>query len=304
LTTKSSSNVVDGVQPCNARADVHELSPVRVAEPASDAGHARGIHDGAPKSLRVRRLTRLRARLRRDPSQGSAIIGEMAGVLADGPALPGSQAAAIGSASRVLRHGGRSPCPSWKRAMDVVGAVLVLILMSPLLLGIAAWVKCVSRGPVFFRQRRIGVDGRPFTLWKFRTIEVSDAPAVHLAHISRLMASDQPLVKVDRRLAVIPGGRVLRSLGLDELPQLVNVLRGDMSLVGPRPDVIPYDNYEPWQRSRFDVLPGITGLWQVSGKNHTTFAEMMDLDIEYVRRRTVLLDLKILAKTVPTVLRG
>ncbi len=188
--------------------------------------------------------------------------------------------------------------------MDIVGALLVLVLMSPLLLGIAAMVKCVSRGPIFFRQQRVGVGGRPFTLWKFRTIELSDAPAVHLAHISQLMTTNRPLLKVDQRLAVIPGGRTLRALGLDELPQLLNVLRGQMSLVGPRPDVIPYDNYEPWQRMRFDVLPGITGLWQVSGKNQTTFAEMMELDIEYVRRRSLILDSAILAKTIPTVLRG
>lgn len=283
---------------------MHEPHPVRIAEPASDASHALVFDDDTPARRPFRRRKRLRALRRRDASQGSAIIGELAGVLADGPALPGAQDAAIGSASSVVRRVGRSACPPWKRAIDVAGAVLVLILLSPLLLGIAAMVKCVSRGPVFFRQRRIGVGGRPFTLWKFRTIEVSDAPAVHLAHISQLMTTNRPLIKVDQRLAVIPGGRVLRALGLDELPQLWNVLRGEMSLVGPRPDVIPYDNYEPWQRTRFDVLPGITGLWQVSGKNHTTFAEMMALDSEYVRRRSLLLDVTILAKTIPTVLRG
>jgi lipopolysaccharide/colanic/teichoic acid biosynthesis glycosyltransferase len=208
------------------------------------------------------------------------------------------------SSARLAYSLRRIPCPAWKRAVDVFGAGIGLILLLPLLIAVAATIKCVSTGPVFFRQRRIGVAGRPFELWKFRTIESSDAPEVHFAHISQMMRSDGPLTKLDQRLIVIPGGRLLRALGIDELPQLWNVLRGDMSLVGPRPDVIPYQQYEAWQRRRFDVLPGITGLWQVSGKNRTTFTAMMLLDVEYVRRRSLLLDLSILLRTIPTVLKG
>jgi lipopolysaccharide/colanic/teichoic acid biosynthesis glycosyltransferase len=116
------------------------------------------------------------------------------------------------------------------------------------------------------------------------------------------MASDAPLRKIDGELAIIRGGAMLRKLGLDELPQLINVLKGEMSLVGPRPDVLPMESYQSWQRDRFHVLPGITGLWQVSGKNHTTFSQMIRLDIAYVRQRSPWLDLVILLKTIPAVL--
>jgi lipopolysaccharide/colanic/teichoic acid biosynthesis glycosyltransferase len=194
------------------------------------------------------------------------------------------------------------PCPSWKRAMDVTLASLALSLMLPLLVAVAVWIKVVSRGPVFFRQLRYGLAGRPFQIWKFRTIRTDDASHTHSAHVSNLMASDGRLTKLDNELAFIPGGTLLRKLGIDELPQLLNVLRGDMSLVGPRPDVLPLERYKTWQRHRFDVLPGITGLWQVSGKNQTTFSTMIWLDITYIRRRSVLFDLMILLRTVPTVL--
>jgi lipopolysaccharide/colanic/teichoic acid biosynthesis glycosyltransferase len=194
-----------------------------------------------------------------------------------------------------------SPCPAWKRAMDVAGAGLAIAMLMPLLLVVGAWIKCASRGPVIFRQRRYGLAGRPFTLWKFRTMEVNEAPETHCDHVTELMASDRPLQKRDGELVIIWGGRFLRKFGLDELPQLVNVLRGEMSLVGPRPDVVPFHRYASWQRSRFNVMPGITGLWQVSGKNRTTFSMMMRMDVEYVRRRSLWLDLTILLRTVPAV---
>jgi lipopolysaccharide/colanic/teichoic acid biosynthesis glycosyltransferase len=193
-------------------------------------------------------------------------------------------------------------CPPWKRILDVLGAGAGLLLLAPILLAVAAYIKCVSRGPVFFRQRRYGLAGRPFTLWKFRSLETDEAASTQCSHVIDLMASDLPLEKRDSNLAVIPGGTLLRRLGLDELPQLINVLRGEMSLVGPRPDVVPFQNYAVWQRRRFDVVPGITGLWQVSGKNQTTFCTMMRLDIAYVRQRSLLLDLMILLRTIPTVL--
>ena len=197
-----------------------------------------------------------------------------------------------------------SPCPRWKRTMDIAGAGLGLIILTPLLLAIALWIKCLSRGPVFFRQQRYGLAGRPFVIWKFRTLETHDAPDRHHSYVSSLMNSNSPLVKRDKELKVIRGGWLLRKLGLDELPQLLNVLNGEMSLVGPRPDIIPLDQYRTWQRRRFDVLPGITGLWQVSGKNGTTFSGMIKLDILYVRRRSVWFDLAILLWTIPAVVRS
>jgi lipopolysaccharide/colanic/teichoic acid biosynthesis glycosyltransferase len=195
-----------------------------------------------------------------------------------------------------------SPCPAWKRAMDLGGAVVAAIVLLPLFVAIALWIKCVSRGPVLFRQQRYGLDGKPFLLWKFRTIKTNEAPSQHELHVAGLMESDGPLKKIDDELAIIRGGALLRKLGLDELPQLINVLKGEMSLVGPRPDVLPMERYQPWQKDRFHVLPGITGLWQVSGKNHTTFSQMIRLDITYIRQRSVWLDLVILLKTIPALL--
>jgi lipopolysaccharide/colanic/teichoic acid biosynthesis glycosyltransferase len=196
------------------------------------------------------------------------------------------------------------PCPGWKRIMDLIGASLALMVFLPLLIGLAAMIKSVSRGPVLFRQQRFGHDGKPFWLWKFRTVQTSESSARHQCHVTDLMASDAPLRKLDDELALLWGGAVVRRLGLDERPQLVNVLKGEMSLVGARPDVLPMESYQAWQKDRFQVLPGITGLWQVSGKNHTTFSTMIRLDIAYIRKRSPWLDVVILLRTIPAVLWG
>ena len=197
-----------------------------------------------------------------------------------------------------------TPHPVWKRTTDVVGATVLLAILLPFLFAIALYIKCVSRGPVLFRQLRFGVGGRPFKVWKFRTIEVSDASAHHRSHLNELIAHDRPLEKCDDELEVIQGGGLLRRFGIDELPQLINVLKGEMSLVGPRPDVVPICEYARWQRRRFEVLPGITGLWQVNGKNRTTFSTMMRLDAMYVRRRSFWLDVSILLRTIPAIVLG
>jgi lipopolysaccharide/colanic/teichoic acid biosynthesis glycosyltransferase len=192
-----------------------------------------------------------------------------------------------------------SPCPMWKRSFDVTGSLIALVVLSPLLCAVAVFIKCVSRGPVLYRQQRYGLDGRAFRVWKFRTIQVNNESDQHQSHVADLMASNRPLEKRDHELDVIPGGALFRNFGIDELPQLINVLNGEMSLVGPRPDVVPFHQYCGWHRRRFDVLPGITGLWQVCGKNQTTFAEMMCLDVAYVRRRSLWLDLRIIFLTIP-----
>lgn len=191
------------------------------------------------------------------------------------------------------------PLPPWKRAMDVIGAGAALVLLAPLLAAIALIVKVGSPGPVFFRQERVGLQGRKFVIWKFRTMQVSADAGAHRQYVQCLRASDCRLTKLDNEYALVPLGRCLRTLALDELPQLFNVLWGEMSLVGPRPDVLAFDEYEAWQRARFDVTPGMTGLWQVSGKNETTFEEMIRLDLEYVRRRSFWMDLTILVRTGP-----
>ena len=197
------------------------------------------------------------------------------------------------------------PIPIWKRLVDSFGALLLLIFLSPLFILVAFLIKIVSPGPVFYRQERIGYQGRRFTFWKFRTMHVSNDAAGHERYLAHLIGSDAPMTKLDdgRDHRIIPFGKVLRSSCIDELPQLINVFLGDMSLVGPRP-CLPYEaeKYLQWQTRRFDTVPGMSGLWQVSGKNRLTFKEMIRLDIRYSRKRSLWLDTKILLLTGPTIL--
>jgi lipopolysaccharide/colanic/teichoic acid biosynthesis glycosyltransferase len=196
----------------------------------------------------------------------------------------------------------REGLPIWKRALDL--SLLALLAPGLLLIGgaVALVIKLGSSGPIFFCQKRVGCKGQVFTLFKFRTMRTNAETDSHRQHTQHLIKSKTPMVKLDARKdpRLIPGGALLRALGLDELPQLLNVLRGEMSLVGPRP-CIPYEYelYEPWQRHRLDAVPGLTGLWQVSGKNRTTFEQMVHLDIEYSRCKSLWLDLRIILKTVP-----
>jgi lipopolysaccharide/colanic/teichoic acid biosynthesis glycosyltransferase len=197
------------------------------------------------------------------------------------------------------------PVLPWKRMLDLLGALAGLILLSPLFLLLAIFIKVVSPGPVFFKQKRVGYLGKTFSMWKFRTMKAGNDSTTHHQHISNLIHGDDPMRKLDEKKdpRIIFLGRVLRRSCVDELPQLINVLRGDMSLVGPRP-CLPYEarEYHLWQKRRFDTIPGMTGLWQVNGKNRTTFKEMIRLDIAYVMRRSPWLDGKIILKTIPVIL--
>ncbi len=193
--------------------------------------------------------------------------------------------------------------PQWKRALDIGCIVLAAPVVLPVGLIIAFLVKVISPGPVFFYQERIGYLGNKFRCIKFRTMTHNAETKVHAAHLADLINSNQPMTKLDTHDSrVIPFGRLLRAFGLDELPQLINVLKGEMSLVGPRP-CLPYEfeRYQPRHRGRCATLPGLTGLWQVSGKNRTTFEEMIDLDLDYCRKKSVWLDLKIIALTIPAI---
>ena len=196
--------------------------------------------------------------------------------------------------------------PIWKRMLDL--ALIVLLSPALLLFGLALsfLVRCSSTGPVFFRQRRVGYKGLEFTCYKFRTMRVNADAGSHQSHTTQLIRAEAPLVKLDEYNdpRLLPIGSALRASGLDELPQLFNVLRGDMSIVGPRPCMpYEYELYKPWQRRRFNAVPGLTGLWQVSGQNRTTFNQMVQLDIEYAERLSLWLDLKIILKTFPTLWR-
>jgi exopolysaccharide production protein ExoY len=194
--------------------------------------------------------------------------------------------------------------PPWKRVLDIC-CVLAGAILLPMLLLIAIAIKLGSKGPVLFKQERVGLLGKRFIIFKFRTMIPGAETAVHETHAATLIGSNTPMTKLDAHgdPRVTRFGRLLRMTGLDELPQLINVLRGEMSFVGPRP-CLPseYNQYLPWQTERFLTQPGLTGLWQVSGKNRTTFNEMVDLDIQYVRERSLWLDLKIILKTIPAVM--
>lgn len=195
--------------------------------------------------------------------------------------------------------------PVWKRAMDIFCTLLGMILLSPLFLGIFLFVKIVSPGPAFFKQERVGYGGKLFTFWKFRTMKVDADTSLHKEYLCELISGslngdddDRPMTKLESDSQIIPFGRILRSSCLDELPQLINVLKGEMSLVGPRPP-IPYEveQYPRWYNGRFHSLPGMTGLWQVSGKNRLTFTEMIRLDIRYSKNMSFWLDFKIIMLT-------
>jgi lipopolysaccharide/colanic/teichoic acid biosynthesis glycosyltransferase len=195
--------------------------------------------------------------------------------------------------------------PLWKRALDLAACAVALPFLALCSLVMALVTQCVSPGPVFFRQERIGHRGRRFKIYKFRTMRVNADCAVHQDYFKDLINSNAPMVKLDNRgdARLIPGAWFLRATGLDELPQIINVLRGEMSLVGPRPSIpAEYEQFTPWQRLRCDTPPGLTGLWQVSGKNRTTFEQMINLDVRYTREFSLWLDSKIILLTVPALL--
>jgi exopolysaccharide biosynthesis polyprenyl glycosylphosphotransferase len=201
-----------------------------------------------------------------------------------------------------------------KRALDIAGSLALLIVLSPLLLIVAALVKLTSPGPVFFRQVRVGEGARRFTMLKFRTMHVNADDRIHREYVSSLIAAHKAggkdaaegVFKITNDPRVTPIGRLLRKTSLDELPQFLNVLTGEMSLVGPRPP-IPYEveQYKPWHHRRvLDAKPGITGLWQVTGRSRTTFDEMVRLDLRYAKKCSVWTDIKILLATPRAVVSG
>lgn len=195
------------------------------------------------------------------------------------------------------------------RVLDIVLATVLLVLALPVMILIALAIKLDSRGPVLFRQRRVGRSLRPFTVNKFRTMKQDASPEVHRAFMLSLIAGEQPAQENGRpRFKLASDSRVtrtgcfLRRSSLDELPQLWNVLTGEMSLVGPRPAIAyEVEHYPPHWFGRFAVKPGLTGLWQVSGRSRLTVEDMVALDIEYVRRRSFWMNIWILLRTVPAV---
>ena len=197
--------------------------------------------------------------------------------------------------------------PGWKSSLDLIWILLSLPIWLPLMLLLMLLTRIASPGPVFYRQKRVGLGGRHFFIWKFRTMKLSAETQTHERYFQELMRSDCPMTKLDAhgdpRLA--PFGRILRASGLDELPQIFNVLCGEMSLVGPRP-CLPneFANYEPWQRERMNGLPGLTGYWQVNGKNKTTFNEMIAMDLFYLKNMSIFSTSKSCSRPSPSSLNN
>jgi lipopolysaccharide/colanic/teichoic acid biosynthesis glycosyltransferase len=220
------------------------------------------------------------------------------------------------SAATLYPENGKKLPHLMKRALDIAGSLSALIVGSPLFLAIAIVIKLTSKGPILFRQERVGRYGRTFTFLKFRSMDVNNNHAIHREFVKSLISGSVGLqqtsgvglatYKLTNDPRVTAAGRILRKTSLDELPQFLNVLKGEMSLVGPRPP-IPYEveNYDIWHRRRLlAVKPGITGLWQVRGRNRTTFDEMVRMDLHYAKSWSIWLDLKILLQTPRAVVDG
>ncbi len=194
--------------------------------------------------------------------------------------------------------------PGWKRVLDLTCILLSLPCWLTIMIGIAVWIKIASPGPILYRQERVGYRGRRFMMFKFRTMKVNVDTICHEHHLERLIQVDCPMTKLDASgdPRIIRGGRILRATGLDELPQLFNVLRAEMSLVGPRPCTThEFQRYQWWQQERVNAPPGLTGYWQVHGKNNTTFSEMVGMDIFYARNMSLRQDLAIMLRTLPAI---
>jgi len=231
--------------------------------------------------------------------------------VASSSTAPSAAAFFIPADTRRFRGGGGRA----KRCIDVMLAGLAIVVSAPLWAFIAIVIKRTSPGPVFFIQERLGRDGRPFRFYKFRSMRHDSDDTIHRQFTAMFISGNDDAcrqqngnqngfkLESDPRVTAI--GRWLRRTSLDELPQLINVLRGEMSLVGPRPPIsYELESYQPWHLERLKVTPGLTGLWQVMGRSQVSFDEMVQLDLHYINQWSLWLDLRIMLRTVPVVLRG
>jgi lipopolysaccharide/colanic/teichoic acid biosynthesis glycosyltransferase len=222
--------------------------------------------------------------------------------------FPGKEAATAPSKDQLKTapeeaEAGTAQIPRWKRLLDLACITLTFPLWLTVMALVSTWILLASPGPLLYRQERIGYRRRRFMILKFRTMKINVETQTHESYFERLMQDNCPMTKLDCHDArLIRGGRILRALGLDELPQLFNVVRGEMSLVGPRPCTPhEFDRYQPAQKERVNAPPGITGYWQVNGKNKTTFSEMIAMDIFYASHMSIWMDLSIMLKTIPAI---
>lgn len=199
-----------------------------------------------------------------------------------------------------------------KRVFDILGALVLIVIFGPLMLIIALAIKIFSPGPILYRQTRVGKDGEPFEMLKFRSMRLENAPDIHREYVRKLILENsdpQSLGKKSLKLESDPRitglGKVMRKLSIDELPQLFNVLRGEMSIVGPRPSLpYEYELFKEWHKQRVLVLPGITGLWQVTARNKVRFDDQVRIDLDYIQHMNLWLDLKIVLMTPYEMIKG
>jgi exopolysaccharide production protein ExoY len=219
-----------------------------------------------------------------------------------GSSSPQASANASPDISSSLRQD--EPIPNWKRLLDLTLIFLTMPFWLSAMILASIWILIVSPGPLLYRQERIGYRARRFLILKFRTMHLNSETLSHEGYFEKLMQSNCPMTKLDSRgdARLICGGRILRALGLDELPQLFNVIRGEMSLVGPRPCTChEFDRYLPEQKLRVNAPPGLTGYWQVNGKNKTSFSRMIEMDRFYAANMSLKMDLAIIARTLPAI---
>ncbi len=202
-----------------------------------------------------------------------------------------------------------------KRSLDIIASLVVLIIGFPFLIAVAMLIKLTSKGPIFFRQARVGENGEEFILFKFRTMKPGSDDSLHkeftrsfiqgLMSQSNLDGDRSSIYKLTNDPRITAVGGFLRKTSLDELPQFINILKGEMTIVGPRPPLhYEYDCYDDWHKLRLKVRPGLTGLWQVSGRSSVPFHEMVMLDLHYIENWSMRMDLKIMMQTIPVMLSG
>jgi lipopolysaccharide/colanic/teichoic acid biosynthesis glycosyltransferase len=200
--------------------------------------------------------------------------------------------------------------PAIKRVLEIILALVFLALLSPFFLGLAVFIRLSSPGPVFFRQTRVGKGGKPFTFYKFRSMYVDIDREAHKAFMKAFVnghkdANGHQDFKPIQTNQITKAGRFLRKTSLDELPQIINIVKGDMSFIGPRPNMeAEVEEYKERHKQRLDVLPGLTGLAQINGRSSLSFDQIVDYDLEYIKNESLLLDLKVLWGTIPAVLNG
>ncbi len=289
-----------------SESDSHPVSVSRESLRAENNCSAEGGHRTMSESISTLLRQAVFDCAARDRRETQPSVGEH--TLSDRRQWPGDgyhTASESIAAYEEIRDADSHRIPSWKRVLDLLFVLLASPIWLPLMLLLMLVVRLSSAGPIFYCQERVGYRGKRFMIYKLRTMKIDADTETHESHFERLMREGLPMTKLDVAgdPRIITCGRLLRAAGLDELPQIFNIMRGEMSVVGPRPCTVrEFHAYLPWQQARVNALPGLTGYWQVNGKNRTTFNQMIEMDIFYAEHLSLGLDMKIIVKTFSVLL--